>query len=279
MSLNRFAPLLLVGVICLLVLPSRVIAQSLNDGWVNVHMGSNGKTYTVHLKSLTFVGMPPQMVAFKIFEEGNSGYSSYELHCKDQKIKEWGVLHHVPQGENSVRRNLFDGFCGVSAGGRKWFLIGITKKPDSTKEIQSFFFFDPSSGNRIAAPFEGVSFEVMEFGLSAEKGFFPTSKSTLALNCKDPSQAGHRVLERGDFSLLGRVSPNSLIHSFNLLTCSSDFQNQIGLTAAKIEGASRPPKANDSELGITDDMKRICTDLGFKPGTEKFGDCVLRLSR
>ena len=26
-----------------------------------------------------------------------------------------------------------------------------------------------------------------------------------------------------------------------------------------------------------DDFKKKCTDIGFEPGSEKFGDCVMRL--
>ena len=30
---------------------------------------------------------------------------------------------------------------------------------------------------------------------------------------------------------------------------------------------------------ILDDYKSTCKDIGFKPGTEKFGDCVLKLKK
>jgi hypothetical protein len=35
-----------------------------------------------------------------------------------------------------------------------------------------------------------------------------------------------------------------------------------------------PPKKNNINL---DNFKKECEDLGFKPKTEKFGECVLRL--
>jgi len=41
---------------------------------------------------------------------------------------------------------------------------------------------------------------------------------------------------------------------------------------------SQPPLKNSLEDGIKD-AKAKCLDLGFKPGTEVFGKCVLRLSK
>lgn len=41
---------------------------------------------------------------------------------------------------------------------------------------------------------------------------------------------------------------------------------------------TKPVTAPTSSININD-AKSKCSNLGFKPGTEKFGDCVLRLSK
>jgi hypothetical protein len=46
--------------------------------------------------------------------------------------------------------------------------------------------------------------------------------------------------------------------------------------------AAAPVPVPDVEDGISrsetfDDLKKKCSDIGFDPGTEKFGDCVMRL--
>ena len=46
--------------------------------------------------------------------------------------------------------------------------------------------------------------------------------------------------------------------------------------------AAAPVPVPDVEDGICrsetfDDRKKKCSDIGFDPGTEKFGDCVMRL--
>lgn len=46
------------------------------------------------------------------------------------------------------------------------------------------------------------------------------------------------------------------------------------------ESTNKPKKTNastKSEINNLDVFKEQCEDLGFKPRTEKFGDCVLRL--
>jgi hypothetical protein len=45
------------------------------------------------------------------------------------------------------------------------------------------------------------------------------------------------------------------------------------VTAVKINEKQSPSKSNDFE-----GAKKICIDLGFKPGTESFGNCVLRVA-
>jgi hypothetical protein len=40
--------------------------------------------------------------------------------------------------------------------------------------------------------------------------------------------------------------------------------------------SSAPPQASNASF---DDAKKKCADLGFKAGTEAFGNCVLRLSK
>ena len=46
--------------------------------------------------------------------------------------------------------------------------------------------------------------------------------------------------------------------------------------------AAAPVSVPDVEDGISrsetfDGLKQRCIDIGFDPGTEKFGDCVMRL--
>ncbi len=46
--------------------------------------------------------------------------------------------------------------------------------------------------------------------------------------------------------------------------------------------AAAPVSVLGVEDGISrsetfDDLKKKCSDIGFDPGTEKFGDCVMRL--
>ena len=44
----------------------------------------------------------------------------------------------------------------------------------------------------------------------------------------------------------------------------------VPVSVPKLEDAIFKPETFD-------DLKKRCADIGFEPGTEKFGDCVMRL--
>jgi len=72
-------------------------------------------------------------------------------------------------------------------------------------------------------------------------------------------------------------------------TCGSSLEPRTPLSASSVTPASIQPTVPGAPPPTTtqqtqppaslDDAKAKCADLGFKAGTEKFGECVIKLSR
>jgi hypothetical protein len=93
--------------------------------------------------------------------------------------------------------------------------------------------------------------------------------------CKDP-----RLLDLG-ISLSGNVDGRNLIVRITKSQIEEFYSRQEKLTQRGGGAASgTQEKVKEQTLRHSLDVSKMkCTDLGFKRGTEKFADCVLRLSR
>jgi len=102
----------------------------------------------------------------------------------------------------------------------------------------------------------------------------PSLAPTYACFCKTlggPASHGGNVNCRGNDEF-----PNP--RSFNLPW--NHFFNKARYESKSDSAKTSSPKVSidDAKVSI-DDAKAQCTDIGFKAGTEKFGDCVLELMR
>lgn len=256
--------------------PRISIAQTFSDGWIRIHMDASGKWFNVNLRTLEFADDSRSIVSFMLLEDGSRGYEPWEIHCRDGRIKANGIFVSIVSDGNTVRRTLYNGFCGFQYEGVTWTLVGaIPVKGDSTR-INSFMFFDLNSIKSIHKPFLGRSVQVLEVGLE-NYVFKPIAKLEFAYNCSAPISFATKVTGYEFNVFKGEIGSNTLAHSTSLLVCSDKF----------FKSGTRNPLPKGS-MGLSEEAtpnrsvsaaKKTCADLGFKAGSEKYGECVLKLSR
>jgi len=252
-------------------------AQTLSDGWIRIGMAASGKWFSVNLRTIEFIGDPRTIVSFMVFEDGSRGHVPWELHCRGQTVKINGIFASIASDGNTVRRIIYNGLCGYQYEGATWTMVGAIQVAGDPTKLNSFMFFDLNSIQSIKSPFSGRSVQALE-AVSDNNSFRPIGRSELAFDCSTPVSFAQRMSGVENFTVVeGKFGGNSLAYSTSLLVCADKFFKAENKIAAPKEspGSSRevtPSKALDT-------AKETCTDLGFKAGSEKFGDCVLRLSK
>jgi len=75
---------------------------------------------------------------------------------------------------------------------------------------------------------------------------------------------------------------NSLVGSYWFYSCNGFSQPKTVIREVQTPSVAPQPSATQTPQRspvLIEDARKTCTDLGFKAGSEKFGDCILRLTR
>lgn len=253
---------------------SASFAKSLPDGWSIINAGADGKKYMINLKELNIIGSPPQIILFPFIELGSSAYRLWELHCNQKTIKDNGIFRSIANEGTTVRKIIFDGMCGLKYDNKSWTLVGAIFD-QSFSTLQAYVFIDLENIQRVNSPFEGVKANILITGWNTS-GFAPLQQEEMVSDCINVGRRATRLVNTGsDFSLQDNAMPNSVSHSIGHLVCG----NQV-----RVKDESVKPIINTESLpqnfeSQIEKSKLQCESLGFKKGTEKFGDCVLKLSK
>jgi len=256
--------------------PRISMAQTLPDGWIRIAMEASGKWVNVNLRTLEFLDDSRSIVSFMFMEDGGGGYVPWEVHCRDGRIKVNGIFVSIVSDGKTVRRTLYNGFCGFQSEGATWTLVGaIQVKGDPTK-LNSLMFFDLNSIQPVHKPFSGRSVQVLEVVLE-NYVFKPISRGEFAYKCSTPMSFATRI-SGYEFSVSkGEIGINTLAHSTSLLVCSDKFFKSGTQNSFLEESRRLSEEATPNRPLAT--ARKTCADLGFKVGSEKYGECVLKLSR
>lgn len=249
-------------------------ARPIHDGWSIINAGADGKKFMINLKELTVIGSPPQIISFPFLELGSPNYRSWELHCNKKKIKDNGIFRSIAREKNTVRRIILDGMCGLNYDNRHWTLVAAGFDANFTI-LQSHIFIDLQSISRVNFPFSGLMTEILVTGWN-DSDFVPYHSEQIIADCNNKARYASRLINEGqDFTVLENAVPNSTAHSVNLMLCSNRFQVRDSYESRK-QGSQITPSNLES---IIEKSMSQCETLGFIKGTERFGDCVLKLSK
>jgi hypothetical protein len=250
--------------------------------WVTIGKTA-GRDYVYHGGSLIKSDMPPTMVSAKMYyiEDGKANaWYEHEFNCTNEtvKIPQLNQAISVKSETNSIRKMWLKGFCGIRQPDGHWFLVGSIQKVGANGEFSGWLFLDAASLRKTNSPFSnGLSFRLSYGSLDLTRKI--NIDHSLALydvhiDCKNTEK----------FYLNLSSNPSAVLDVWKI--SENDFTGTLSRLACNyfpISTVQRPQPENAEEKNSVsetlENAKSKCTDLGYDPGTEKHGQCVLKLSR
>jgi hypothetical protein len=240
--------------------------------------------------------IPPSAVSINMLSQKNNksnGYQKWNFDCHLKQINvDSGQATRIPVGENSLRNLWLNGFCGVTNDTGSWYYVGSFKEGN----MMTSYYVDSSSVRRTSPPEkDGAYFKIAP-------GIFEHSTTSLRIEkifevitpCNGYSVAEMREKGQAEYinqSIVKNVPGDSALN----LICKNYFPSNavvlqkndvvtdtIEKTVQGVESKEIPAQDKESLPSANDKLieaKAKCKDLGFKDKTEKFGACVLRLSK
>ena len=261
-----------------IVIAPQAISQNLANPWVPIHVAANNAAFLFHAETIKFFSVPPKLVSFNLLSvtDGKaSNYDSYETSCNTAEIKVNGSAFIAIGSENTTRHLILRALCGFATDDGYW--IGLLSESQGPRK-NMIYFVNVMSITRVVAPFPGYSAQgtvgVWKHGQSPP--FELTAvRSQWVYTCNSPYQFSGKESSNSGFKPEETVGPDTPLGGVLSILCSGQFpvmQQAINNTPDSKKG----PEFDSSSL---EDAKGMCKELGFKPTSEKFGDCVLKLSR
>jgi hypothetical protein len=140
------------------------------------------------------------------------------------------------------------------------------------------YFFNVRSITRVVDPFPGYSAQVT--GGALKRGQWPPFETSPIrtrwfYTCDPPYRVAWKEPSEESPKPAITVPHRSPLEGQISILCSGQFP--------VIQQAANNPadakKGSEFDASSLEDAKAKCVNLGFKPASEKFGDCVLKLSR
>lgn len=266
------------GFVLISCLSQQAIPQNLGNPWVPINVASNNSTFFFHAGTTKFFSFPPSLVSFNLLKVADGKASTYdrvEASCNNAEVKvnESGFV--AIGSQNSVMHLILRALCGFATEDGYWIGLGADTQGARKNLV---YFVNVRSITRVVEPFSGYS---AQGTLGSWKGGqwppFEISphKAQWFYTCEPPYQyVGKQPLEESLKPAITVPHETPLGGMLSIL-CSGQFP------VIQSEVNNLPDVKKDEGVDSTslEDAKTKCKDLGFKPASEKFGDCVLRLSR
>ena len=268
------------------VIPSPAYTQSLNPPWLPVASNTEGALFSYHPETVRFFNMPPTLISLNILStdktgKASSNYNRAEITCSPRQYKQDNSSFLSVESEvSTVRRVIVDSLCGFPMFGGYWIAMSMNLVQRFPAAYSYHWLFDVASLTKTDFPFPGVAVRVATANynsgqsppFSLHPGFFKT-----VFSCENPKRYSFTQRDKEEFAPAVQPAIDSHAMGWITLLCSGQFPIS--------ERPSKPPTDSINQipepkpLTALDDSKRVCGELGFKAGTEKFGECVLKLSR
>jgi hypothetical protein len=250
--------------------------------WVYLGKSSEGTDFAYHGKTLQKSGMPPNLISAKMYSMTNgksAGWNEHEFNCETEELKilPSSQKFNLRSEQNSLRKMWLKGFCGIKQDDGYWFLVGSLQAPHPNPAFYGWLFIDANSIRKIDSPIKnGTGFRISygSFDLlrtdkvRAENGIFEG-----AIDCNNPTKILSKTPTANEFTE-SAVNSNDVSGTYVRLVCESYFPVFSLINESKDSHIN-----NESIDKSVDKAKEQCKELGFSPGTEKYGTCVLKLSK
>ena len=274
----------IIGGFCLLAVVSifnSTFAKNLNPPWVPIASGAvDGTVFYYHAEGIRFFGMPPQVVKLHIVsvkDQKMSAADQYEAICGNKSIIINNSAPLSVASENSVRRLILESVCGFSDGDGRW--LGLWAWKDLKDNAFGTWFFDITSIRKTSNPFLGqrVRAVLAAANLAVSDPFTYQTSSIIewVYRCDTPRRLVYKSAHADIFQPETAVAPLGQLDGVIRILCSGHFQVAEMATPTNL---NRSSDRSTNSLTI-EDAKLKCSELGFKPGSENYGDCVLKLSQ
>lgn len=254
-----------------LFLTSSKIVLAQENKWIPFVSSVNGTVLLYQYDALKRESFPPVVVAAKIFNydpnKKNPAFD-WEFFCPSKEIKVGsGNLISIASDKGTTRRILLEGFCGIRNAEGLWFAIGLNSSgqqyainSDSLKRISNDEYSFVSSNIRINIDGE-VSLALLE------------PKQEHLISCSDRSKIKFRNI--GQDESIQTVESPKIAQAAIEMVCS-------GFIPVSSQPNMAQPTSNNQQSNLNERLeaaKKTCIELGFKEKSEKFADCVLKVTR
>lgn len=264
----------------LVVFSNGTSAQTLSeDSWVRIAVDSESQ-WSFHAKSIKFDSLPPTAVSVNIRRHIDKTHLPFEFRCRERRVIVNGVPTSLASERNTMRRLFYDGFCGMEYEGGVWVLIGAAFPRGEPLKHSHYIFADLSSTYVVEKPFSGRVTRLLRMNHDPNRSptFSPFMGEEIAVDCANPKRYALRGPSASEFSVFESAAVNSLAHSWSFLFCTSGWpvSSSISQGRSQTKALALPNKPSISSF---QDVLKTCEEFGHQRGTEKFGECVMSLSR
>lgn len=263
----------------LVVFANATSAQTLSeDSWARIAVDSESQ-WSFHTKSIKFDSLPPAVVSVNIRRHIDKNHLPFEFRCREQKVIVNGVPTSLALNKNTLLQLFYDGFCGVEFEGGVWFLIGAAFPKGEPLKHSHYIFADLRSTSMADKPFSGRVTRLLRVNYDQNKTpkFSPFMGEEIAVDCSNPKRYALRGPSASEFSV-SESAVNSLAHSWSFLFCSSGWFVAT-VTPEGRDQQKAVSRTNKGNISSFHDVLKFCEESGLQRGTEKFGECVITLSK
>jgi hypothetical protein len=241
------------------------------------------KDYVYHGGSLIKSDMPPTIVSAKLYyiQDGKPNpWYEHEFNCTNETIKipQLDQTISVKSETNSIRKMWLKGFCGIRQADGYWFLVGSAQKIGPSGDFSGWIFLDAASLRKTNSPFSnGLSFRLSygSFELTRQTNIdHSLALYDVHIDCKNPEKLFYNLTSSPNTTHeVWKISENDVSGTVSRLACNYFPVSQVQRLQAENIGDK------DTVSQSLENAKSKCTELGYESGTEKYGQCVLKLSR
>lgn len=263
----------------LVVLPATGHVQVLPDGWVFIAEDQEGRKYHYHSKTLARTGMPPSTISVNITAvdavNRAGGYHRWSIDCQNGTVSSQGGAPIAIAGESSVRAQFHATFCGIRQADGYWFPVGATVD-QATKKISQLILIDVqgiSKAKHKNNDVIGVRAATGSMDIASRRIINLTPPGMFYVQCPNPSEI-YVAPSTGQAEFPLQTTKNTYAEGFADLICRGYFP----LTEVVAGSSTKAPASPSAFAEKLETAKRKCKELGFEEKTEKFGECVLKVS-
>lgn len=266
--------ILFIASLFLILIPRIGNTQLDTEKWQYYIGGVEGGSLFYNYESLKRENFPPTIITAKVLQETPNKptyHFDWEMRCqtKELKISSRQTIS-IASDTTSLRRLLLEGLCGINNDEGLWFLVSHLPN--------GFYGINSNTLKKISN--DQYSYISSFVHVDANNQFKLTSaavKDENIINCSDRSRAQIRAAGSNDPMKYIELPKSAIGRTITHLVCSNYIQASNFLLQSNNDSNITQP--NFKENNSIESAKHTCLELGFKEKTEKFAECVLKISR